>query len=98
EISDLILKRAATAGNDQQAEPYLIQARDTIEAFKAAELQDYFRDECVKTAKANRATLDKVANNTLVIYPIILTDRLELLASHASGMKRITVDVTEEAL
>lgn len=98
EISDLILQRAATVNNKDAAIPYLIQARETIEAFKAAELQDYFRDECVKTAKATRATVEQVATNTLVIYPIILPDRLELLVSHASGMTRIPVDVPEETL
>ena len=98
EISDLILRRAATLQSQEQAIPYLMQARETIETFKAAELQDYFRDECVKTAHASKAKVEHVAANTMVIYPIILPDRLELLVSHTSGMKRIAVDVLEETL
>ncbi len=98
EISDLTLRRAATFQSQEDAIPYLMQARETIETFKAAELQDYFRDDCVKTAHASKAKVEQVSENTLVIYPIILPDRLELLVSHTSGMKRIAVDVLEETL
>lgn len=98
EISDLTLRRAATLQSQEDAIPYLMQARETIETFKAAELQDYFRDDCVKTAHASKAKVEQVSENTLVIYPIILPDRLELLVSHTSGMKRIAVDVQEETL
>jgi CHAT domain-containing protein len=71
--------------------------RDTVEASRAAELQDYFRDDCVAAAKARRGeTL--LPRDTAVIYPIVLPDRLELLVNSAAGLKRYAVPVDEKRL
>lgn len=98
ELADLLLTRAARTSDPKQYEMLLVQARDTTEAFKAAELQDYFRDECVKAARSHRKTVDVVSGATAVVYPILLPDRLELLVSLPSGLKRFAVPVTADAL
>lgn len=97
ELADLLLQRAGRAHNPDDYQSLLIQARDTTEALKAAELQDYFRDECVKTART-RKSLDQVAQATAIIYPIILSDRLELLVNFPTGLKRIPVEVPADLL
>ena len=97
ELADMLLQRAGVNKDPVQYQALLVQARDTTEAFKAAELQDYFQDECVKTAHA-RKSLDKVSHTTAVVYPIILPDRLELLVNFPDGLKRFAVDVRADVL
>jgi CHAT domain-containing protein len=77
---------------------YLRYARDAIEAYKAAELRDYFRDQCVDTLQAKLTKLDTISSTTAVIYPIIFADRTELLASFGSGMFRYSVPISSETL
>jgi CHAT domain-containing protein/Tfp pilus assembly protein PilF len=94
ELADLLLQRAALTPERVKYEPYLIEARETTELLKAAELQDYFQDDCVAAAKSRRTTADSVSQTTLVVYPILLPDRTELLVSHPTGMKQFTMPVT----
>jgi CHAT domain-containing protein len=98
ELVDLLLQRGASLQERKQVEPYLIEARETIELFKAAELRDYFRDDCVDTALSKITTLDVVAQTAVVIYPILLQDRTELLVSLPSGLKRVLVPVGADVL
>jgi CHAT domain-containing protein/Tfp pilus assembly protein PilF len=98
ELVDLLLQRGASLQGRDQVGPYLIEARDTVELFKAAELRDYFRDDCVDTALAKITTLDVVAQTAVVIYPILLPDRTELLVSLPNGLKRLLVPVSAETL
>ena len=98
ELVDLLLQRGASLPDRNEAGPYLIEARETIELFKAAELRDYFRDDCVDTALSKITTLDVVAQTAVVIYPILLPDRTELLVSLPTGLKRILVPVGSEPL
>jgi len=98
ELADLIL-RQATSNTDQKGhQDLLVQAQDTIELFKAAELQDYFKDECVAVARSRSTTVAEGSKNTAVIYPIVLQDRLELLVSLSSGLKQFVVPVTADTL
>lgn len=98
ELADLLLQRAALMGDDREAEPYLKGARDAIEAYKAAELRDYFRDDCVDQMQARITKLDAVSTSTAIIYPIIFSDRTELLVSFPDGLHRWSVPVTAAAL
>jgi len=98
ELVNLLLQRAASLQDPNQVAPYLIEARDSVELFKAAELRDYFRDDCVDTALSKITKLETVAQSAVVIYPILLADRTELLVSLPTGLKRISVAVGAEAL
>ena len=98
ELVDLLLKRAASVQDAGQVAPYLIEARESVELFKAAELRDYFRDDCVDTALSKITQLDTVAKTAVVIYPIILPTRTELLLSLPGGLKRILVPVGADTL
>ncbi len=98
ELVDLLLQRTDSVQDRDRVTAYLVEARDTIELFKAAELRDYFRDECVDTALSKMTRLDAVSPTAAVIYPILLPDRTELLLSLPTGLKRVSVPVTAEAL
>ena len=98
ELADLLLHRASLTGDSQGAEQYLRRARDAIETYKAAELRDYFRDDCVDTLQARIAKLDTLAAGTAVVYPIVFADRLELLVSLPNGLKRLSIPVSSATL
>jgi CHAT domain-containing protein len=98
EQADLLLQRASLTEDQPVATPDLLAARDAIEAYKAAELRDYFKDECVDALQARLTKFDTLAANTAVIYPILFPTRMELLVSLPSGMIRMAVPVGAEAL
>ncbi|MCG3773602.1 MAG: hypothetical protein JW395_0411 [Nitrospira sp.] len=98
ELADLLLQRASLTEEQPVATQYLLAARDAIEAYKAAELRDYFKDECVDALQARLTKFDRLAANTAVIYPILFSTRLELLVSLPSGLIRVAVPVGAEAL
>jgi CHAT domain-containing protein len=106
EYVDLLLKQADKTPKALDQEKFLVQARATVEQFKTAELQDYFRDDCVDAARSRKANVDEIieelSKTTAIIYPIILPDRLELLLSHHTGtqreLKRETVQVSSQVL
>jgi CHAT domain-containing protein len=98
EFADLLLQRASLTADPQVAERYLRSARDAIETYKAAELRDYFRDDCVDTLQARITKLDTLAAGTAVVYPIVFADRLELLVSLPNGLKRLSIPVSSATL
>jgi CHAT domain-containing protein/Tfp pilus assembly protein PilF len=98
ELSDLLLRRAASTTDRRVHRELLTQAQDTIELFKAAELQDYFNDECVAMARSRSTAVAESAKNTAVLYPIVLPDRLELLVSLPAGLQQVVVPVEAEKL
>ncbi len=64
-----------------------------MEALKTAEVQDYFRDDCVAALQSRTVALDRPPPQTAILYPILLPDRLALLLSTADGLQQITVRV-----
>ncbi len=56
----------------------LRQARNTLEALQLAELDNFFREACLDVKPEQIDQIDKTA---AVIYPIILNNRLEVIAS-----------------
>lgn len=56
----------------------LAQAREVIEALQLAELENYFKSACIDSASEYVDQLDSTA---AVLYPIVLADRVEVIAS-----------------
>ncbi|NEO78954.1 CHAT domain-containing protein [Moorena sp. SIO4G3] len=56
----------------------LKKAREVIEALQLAELDNYFRDACLDTEPI---VIDEIDVEAAVIYPIILSDRIEVILS-----------------
>ncbi|MBD2460007.1 CHAT domain-containing protein [Oscillatoria sp. FACHB-1407] len=61
----------------------LEQARKTIESLQLAELDNFFREACLN---ARQVDIDEVDRQAAVIYPIILSDRLEVILSLPAGV------------
>ena len=98
ELVDLLLQRAALTNDPAFVPPFLKEARETVELLKVAELRDYFRDDCVDAARAKLTSLDVVSKTAVVVYPVLLPDRTELLLSLPDGLQRFRVDVGLEEL
>jgi CHAT domain-containing protein len=71
EFVDLLLQSSSVSKDN------LIKARNIIEALQLAELDNFFRDAC---AQAKLVNIDNLDSHTAVIYPIILENRLEIIA------------------
>lgn len=56
----------------------LEKARATIEALQLAELDNFFREACLD---AKPVKVDEIDQKAAVIYPIVLSDRLEVIVS-----------------
>lgn len=97
EYEDVLLRRAAAAKTPDQNEQLLVQVKETIEVSRAAELQDYFQDDCVATVATHRGA-GPVPSGTAVLYPLAFPDRLELLLETASGLKQVRVPVAGDKL
>jgi CHAT domain-containing protein len=81
----------------------LIQARAIMEEFKTAEIQDYYQDDCVEAYGESIQTIDTViktrsGNDTIVMYPMVFPDRVELLVNLPTDLRRYTLKISENEL
>lgn len=102
ELADLLLQQARKEPNNNQ---WLLEARQTIERFKTAELQDYFRDDCVVAAQAKQTVLETNIPQAAILYPILLADRIEILLSlpdeknkNHEYIQQFSIPITAKAL
>ncbi len=98
ELIDLLLIKADSIQKPELIAGYLLEARERVEMLKVVELQDYFQDECVNISEHRVASLDTISKTAVVIYPIILRDRTELLVSLPGGLKRFSIPVSKDSL
>lgn len=74
----------------------LKQARQTIESLQLAELDNFFRDAC---ADAKPKSIEEIDPTAAVIYPIILSDRLEVILSiPGKPLRRYSTKKSQEDL
>ncbi len=98
ELADLLLQANDTLQDGEEYQKNLLAARNVIEQLKAAELQDYFKDDCVSALQQKTKRLDSIGQHTAVVYPILLADRLEIILSIPSGLKRFTLPVNRKTM
>lgn len=95
---DLLLQHEPSASPSQA---HLIAARQTMEALRAVELENFFRSACLEGQTVPIDAVDRTA--TATIYPILLEDRFEVIVSlperplsHATSY--VTLDEVEQTL
>ena len=94
ELADLLLQSSAKLDNSAARQARLVEARNTVELLKSAELDDYFQDPCQTVVRKKIRDVDAISPKTAVIYPISLPDRLELLVSLPGGvLERVLVPI-----
>src|SRR5262249_61501587 len=91
----VLLARASRSDAPRAAEPLLRAARARLEASNRREIRDYFQDECVALQPV---TLLDGQDDALVVYPVLLGERAELLVSDPRGIHRVPLAVTAPAL
>ena len=91
ELADLLLQSTDIIQDSEKLQHKLVAARNTMEQLKAAELQDYFKDDCVSALQQKIQTLEAIDHKTAAIYPILLADRTEILLSLPNKIKRFTI-------
>ena len=97
ELAELLLDRVSTS-SEADRERFLVEARETVEKSKAAELQDYFRDNCVTAQKSGSDEAKAFDQGTAIVYPILLPDRTEFLVTFRDGIREFRAPVGSEAL
>ena len=77
QLVDLLLQSSVSS---QPSQENLQKARNTIESLQLAELENFFRSACLdaKPEQIDRV-VDSDEQTAAVIYPIILSDRLEII-------------------
>lgn len=98
ELVDLLLRRASNLKPNETMDPFLEEARDTLEILKVYELREYFKDDCVDAAGVVSKKVDIVSEKAVIVYPVLLPDRVELLVSFGGKLKRFTLPVSKEEL
>ena len=98
QLADLLLQRADSAKNAADLDKMLLEARDSAELLKSAELEDYFQDECVNLLKSKITKVETVSQTAAVVYIIPLPDRTEMLVSLSSGLHRVKSPATDAML
>ncbi len=98
QLADLLLQRADSAKNAADLDKMLLEARDSAELLKSAELEDYFQDQCVNLLKSRITKVETVSKTAAVVYIIPLPDRTEMLVSLPSGLHRVKSPATDAML
>ncbi len=89
------MNRATHLSDDPQLfEAGLVQARDTMELLKKAELEDFFQDECVTRRRLTPS--DRDAPRTAILHPILLPDSPVMLLTLPDGMMQVPIPVSSE--
>ena len=94
ELADLLLQSNDLTTDKDKIQRNLRAARTTMEQLKAAELEDYFNDDCVSALQQKMQPLDIMGQHTAAIYPILFAERTEILLSLPDGLKRFTIPVS----
>jgi len=98
ELADLLLLQARIASTASSRENLLRQARAIIERFREAELQNYLQTECLNFNTQCFDLETSLDTQTVLLYPIPLPDRLELLLQQRKALIQVTVPIPEKEL
>jgi len=80
----------------QPTQNNLIQARNTIESLQMAELENYFRQACLR---ATPEEIDKIDTAAATIYPIVTSEKLAVLTSiPGQPIKLHTQDISSDEI
>ncbi|MDM8539436.1 CHAT domain-containing protein, partial [Desulfobacterales bacterium HSG17] len=77
----------------------LRKAGDIVDILKKAQLQDFYRDECLGTMEQEQTeSRAEIPSHTAVIYPIPMKNHLSVLLMFSNTMKQFRVPVNSQNL
>ncbi len=97
-LADLLLQESVAAGSEAERQSLLGEARATVELLKAAQIEDYFHDDCLAALQERRREIDTLPPRTAALYPVVLENRIELILSLGGQLDRVRVDASETTI
>ena len=98
ELESLVVLNPQTAQGKTQIKPQksrLELARTVIESLQIAELDNFFQDPCLEETEIT-TQIDDLDKQAAVVYPILFSDRLEVIVSlPKKPLKQITIAIDE---
>lgn len=76
----------------------LAEARDAVETLRTAQLEDYFRDDCVRLLQSRASGAAGLSRDAAVLYPVFFEDRLELLLDFGDRLLRRAAPLPPDAI
>ncbi len=98
DLVDALVQASTILKDPAKSQLFLVEARDTLEKFRASELREYFRDECFGEAETRTVNLEGVSETAAVVYPVLFRDRVDLLVSFPDGIRRFTTPVDQRVV
>ncbi len=92
-IEELAQRGDRLSGEAQQTQ--LREIRDLVETQRSAEIENYFGDICLKDGAEGLAD---AGPDALVLYPILLEERVALLTSQNGVLRYVDAPITSRAL
>ncbi|MFW5443928.1 MAG: CHAT domain-containing protein [Methylococcaceae bacterium] len=90
DLTDVLLRKFEKTNDPIIQQSLLIEARNTMEEMQRIELEDYLQGHCVSS---HTESIDELDQESAILYPIILKDRLELLVSIKGRMERRRISI-----
>ena len=94
---DLLTAEAANSAPVRR-EALLGAALEAIERLKAVELIEHFGDDCLAGLSRQRKRIDQIADRTATIYPVLLEDRLIVIAGLEDGQRLFEAPISRAAM
>ncbi|WP_160148519.1 CHAT domain-containing protein [[Leptolyngbya] sp. PCC 7376] len=79
ETVSLTLQSIDSSDSEEEEQIHLKRAKELIESLQVTELVDFFQADCI--AESQIIIDEKLENNEVLIYPILVDDRMEILLS-----------------
>lgn len=98
EFVDILFKHSESAEKPEDVIVDLKEARSVIEALKTVELQKYFQDPCISASQKEKIRIEEIGGDTVVVYPIVLPERLVLLHYTRLAIKMVSIPVSAKTL
>lgn len=95
DLADMLLLQSGEEKDALSRQQLLKEAQQAVESIKQSQLRDYFKDPCIDALSKQ---IESLSPGTAVIYPIIFSDRLELLADIGGTLYRRSSSVKKEEL
>ncbi|SLM32996.1 exported hypothetical protein [Desulfamplus magnetovallimortis] len=92
-FADLLLQQSGEEKEHHVQQQLLKEARQSLERGKESELRDYFKDPCIN---AMTKEIETTSSSNAVIYPVILPDRLEIIADINGNLYRTTTTASQD--
>jgi len=76
----------------------LSEIRDIIDLLKKTELNDFYKDDCIKQTENQDVKNNSISPNTAVIYPILFSDNVTLIISLHDTIKYKIIPIEKDII